>query len=586
MNDTSPTDAAEAPAPGDRPGIVERFREPRRAFAQVGRNRELRLLLLAWAGSSMGQWSASIAVTVLSYERAGAAAVALQVVLRMVPAAVAAPFMSTLADRRPRVRLMVSCDMGRVVLFVGMAAVAAAGAPLILVYLGSALAGVLDTGFQPAKQSLLPGLARDPAELTAANVASSSVESVSMFLGPALGGLMLAATSTSAVLVATALAVAWSALLVSRIREPVRTADRLEPSSDGAGEPGHGAAGESFLAASAAGIATVVKMPPVRAVVGLLTAQTFVAGLSIAMVTALALDELRTGEAGVGALNAAIGIGGVVGAVGAVTLVGVRGLGRVFAVSCVLWGVPFALIGALPVSIVAVVALAVTGLANTVVDVAGLTLLQRSAPEAVLARVFGVLESLILASVALGAIVAPVLLDVLGIRGALVAAGAMLPVAVALAWRPLRRLEATTTPVETARLALLRGAPMLAPLPMPVLERLAAAMTPIEVPAGEAVFAQGDAGDRFYLVESGAVEVLVDDRRVREQRAGDGFGEIALLRDIPRTATVRAVTDTTLQALPRDAFLEAVGASQQSGHAAENVVRSRLAWARPASTPA
>jgi MFS family permease len=562
----------------------ESARITRRAFAHP----PLRRLQLGWAGAAIGQWAASIAVTVFAYAAGGAPAVALQLVMRMLPAAVAAPFMSTFADRTSRVRVMVLADATRVVVLLGMAALVAVDAPLIAVFVGSAVAGVLGTAFEPAKSALLPDLAREPDELTAANVVSNGIDSTSFFLGPGLAGLLLAVSSPEVVLVATALTFLWSALLIAGISEPARgsgaTAGREGPADHGGEAPAPDEEHEPFLVAARAGFRTVAGVAPVRLIVALVAAQTFVDGLLATLVAALALDVLLIGDDGFGYLNAAIGVGGIIGAIGAVGLVGQRRLGLAFGVGCVFWGLPLALVGVVPEVAVAAVALAVIGVANTLVDVSAFTLLQRIAPPEVLGRVFGVLESMLLTTVALGAVTAPVLIELFGIEGALIASGAFLPVVVLLAAGGLRRLDATVdAAIPRDALALLRGIPLFAPLPPPVIERLASTAARVEVPAGAVVFAQGDPGDRFYAIASGRVEVEVDGRRVREQAAGDWFGEIALLRDVPRTASVRALEDLELVALERDDFVGAVSGHAPSTEAADTVISRRLVFARPAA---
>jgi hypothetical protein len=221
------------------------------------------------------------------------------------------------------------------------------------------------------------------------------------------------------------------------------------------------------------------------------------------------------------------------------------------------------------------VLLGIVGLANTVVDVAGFTLLQRAVPDAVLARVFGVLESVFLGTVALGAVVAAALVEGAGPEVALVVSGAFLPVMAALAWRPLSRIDAAA-PGPAPEIELLRRVPFLAPLPETTLERLAASLERRSVPAGETVIRQGDPGDLFYVIEDGEVDIEIDGETVHRRGPGEFFGEIALLRDVPRTATVRARTDVSLLTLERDEFVAAVTGHAPSAEAAGAVVAARL----------
>jgi hypothetical protein len=221
------------------------------------------------------------------------------------------------------------------------------------------------------------------------------------------------------------------------------------------------------------------------------------------------------------------------------------------------------------------VLLGLVGIGNTLVDVSSMTLLQRSADEEMLGRVFGVLESLILGGMAVGALVAPGIVSLLGPRGALVAVGAVLPALLVLTWPGLRRIDAAAR-VPTEPLELLRRIAIFAPLPPPVLERLASAAAEVHVPPRAEAVAQGAAGDRFYVVRDGRATVEVDGAETGELGPGDFFGEIALLRDVPRTATVRALDELTLYALERDDFLAAVTGHAPSRAAADSIVAARL----------
>jgi len=270
-----------------------------------------------------------------------------------------------------------------------------------------------------------------------------------------------------------------------------------------------------------------------------------------------------------------VGVGGLFGALAAAALVGRKRQAADFGLGIFIWGVPIALVAVWPNQVFVLVLLAVVGIGNTIVDVSGMTLLQRSAPDEVLARVFGVLESVLLLTVGLGAIVAPLLLNWLGTRGALIVAGSLLPLVVIPAWPRLNAIDrATEVPVE--RLELLRASPIFAPLPGSTLEQLAAALEKVCAAAGEEIVRQGEPGDHFYLIEEGILDVYIDGKLVQSLEPGESFGEIALLRDVPRTATVKARTEAVLYALDRRHFLAAVTGFGPSLSAAEGVIGMRL----------
>jgi MFS family permease len=543
--------------------LIGQLRQSSKAFRDVFANAALRRIQLAWAASIFGTWAYGIAVIVYAFEQGGATAVGIVGLVRWVAAAAVSPFAALLGDRYDKRLVMVSSDLARVVL-IGAAAVAVyTDSPPVVVYILAALVGVAATAFRPAEAALVPALARTPDELTAANVSASTIESIGMFGGPAIGGLLLAATGPATVFVVTAGLLLCSAILLVGIR-PAGEVERAEREE------------ESIREELLAGFRAIVHERRMRLLVGLFSAQTFVDGMLNVLIVVVALDLLDTGRAGLGFLNSAVGIGGLLGALAAAALVGRRRLAADFGLGIFIWGVPIALVAVWPNQVFALVLLGIVGVGNTLVDVSGMTLMQRAAPEDVLARVFGVLESLLLLTVGLGALVAPLLVNWLGDRGALIVAGALLPLLIVPAWPRLSAIDrAARVPEE--QLELLRGNAIFAPLPASTLEQLADRMREVRASAGEEIVRQGEPGDLFYVIEEGTVEVAVDGRPAHELGRGESFGEIALLRDVPRTATVTARSDVVLYALDRGTFIPAVTGSGPSLSAAEAVIGMRLA---------
>jgi MFS family permease len=547
--------------------LRQQLRDSARALRDVYENRNLRRLQYAWIGSSIGMWAYTIALMVYAYRQGGAAAVGVVGLIRWFPAAIAAPFAGVLGDRFPRLRVMKTADLVRAVTLGAATAAVAVGAPATAVYLLAILFTVVGMAFHPAQAGLLPTLARTPEELAAANVASTTIDAGGYFVGPALGGILLAVSNVETVFACTAALMLWSALMLTLIRLE-------EPEVPKAFEPG------SFRREVAAGFVTIAHDKRLRLIVGLFGAQTFVYGAFVVLTAVAAIRLLDLGSSGVGYLNAALGVGGLIGGVAAVALVGARRLAVTFGIALVLLGTPILLVGLWSKAIPAFLLIGVAGIGLTLVDVAGFTLLQRAVPEEVLSRVFGVLHSAFYATGGIGAIVAPVLISWLGIRGALVAAGAVLPVVTLPTFGLLAAIDRSIT-VPTAQLGRLRAIHMFAPLPAPTLEQLAQSLDRVAVPAGDLVFRQGDQGDRFYIVDSGEVEIEIDGREANVLEPGDYFGEIALLRDIPRTATARTRKATELYALDRDTFLGTITGHAVSIEAAETVVDSRLALRTP-----
>jgi MFS family permease len=545
--------------------LANRLAVARRDFGAVLRNRDVLRLELAWAFSIISTWAYSIAVVVFSFEKGGATAVGLVGLLRWLAAGLVSPFAALLADRYERRAVMVASDLLRAVLIAGAAAAVLADASAYVVYVLAALVSIAGTPFRPAEAALTPQLVRTPEELGAANVVASAIESTGIFVGPALGGLLLAWTSVSTAFLVTAVGVAISAVLILRIRP--------------AGRPeGEGEGLDTIRDELLEGFRAIFKRRSVALLVGLFAAQTFVDGLLSVLIAVVALDYLSGGASTVGWLNAASGIGGLVGAGLAGVLVGRGKLAADFGLGVVLFGLPLALLASWKSEGLALVLLAGVGVGNTLADVSGMTLLQRVTPPAVVGRVFGVLESVLLLTVALGAATAPVLASVLGTRGALVVAGLFLPALVVPSFGVLRRIDDLAAGPHPD-LDVLRGVPFFVSLPETALERLAAAAERVQVPAGEDVVKQGEAGDRFYVVAEGELGVSVDGAELATLHDGDYFGEIALLRDVPRTATVRARRDSVLVALDRDDFLTAVNGYAPSLSSAEAVVGLRLARA-------
>jgi len=542
------------------PSEVEgRAKASLRALGAVLASPSLRRLLLAWVGSILGGWAYLVALGVYAYDQGGASAVGLVGLIRLIPAAIVAPFAATLVDRFSRVWVMIASDLVRFALMIAAAGVIATDGPPPVVYALVALTTVAGTVFRPAKAALLPSLVASPAELTAANVASSTLESVGTFLGPALGGLLLALSDPAVVFAANGVTFLWSAFLVLGLRGREAPRERAPREAGGRDEDG----------GVLAGIATIVGEPTLRTLVGLYAAQTLVAGALNVLVVVTAFELLDLDDAGVGLLYAAVGVGGLIGGFVALVLSARGRLARDFAIGLALFGLPLAVLGGLPFAVIAVVALGVLGIGNSIVDVNALTIMQRAVPDAVLGRALGALDGILIGTLGLGAIAAPVLIELVGPEAALVVTGAVLPI-LALVTRP-RLLEIDRTSSAPEATELLRGVPLLASLPEPLLERLAQESIGVEVRAGIPIVREGEPGDRFYVVRSGSVSILG-----RAFGPGDAFGEIALLRDVPRTATAIAVTDVELVALEREPFVAAVTGHAPSAAAADTVIAARL----------
>lgn len=545
--------------------LRDRFGESLVALRGVFGNAALRRIEFAYAGSQIGNFANGVAVAVYAYEQGGATAVGIVTAIRQIVAATIAPFSASLADKLPRERVMLAADLGRVLTVGATAAAVARGSAPLLVYALATATTALATLFRPAEASLMPLIARTPEELTAANITSSTFDSLGVFVGPSIAAFLLALRGPEAAFAFVALTFVWSAFFIARVHTP--------PMATAHGHGGGDDASRSLVD----GFRAIGAEPRLRLLIGLYGAQCFVAGALGVFVVAVALRLLGIGSAGVGLLQAACGVGALAGAGVALSLVPRARLATDFALGLFLWGVPLLLLGAFPTAVVAAIALTVVGVGNTLVDISAMTLLQRAAPPDVAGRIFGCLESVVIGSLALGALSAPVLIALVGIRGGLIVVGSVLPILGVLRWRALARIDdGSRVPVE--RLEAVRAVPFLAALPLQTLEFLAARLELVELSEPQTLFSSGDHGDRFYIIATGALAVELPGE-TKILHAPSFVGEIALLKDIPRTATVRSTTPVTLWALDRDDFLGAVTRHARSSAGADEVVTLRLGGA-------
>lgn len=544
-------------------GVGGRIAGSLRAVGPVAADPGLRRAVLAYAGFYFAEWATWIAMLVYAFERGGATEAGVVALLQLIPASIVAPIAASMSDRMPRERALLVGYVAQTGAMGATALAIAIGVPVPLVYVLAAASATSVTLTRPAHGAILPSLAATPDDLTAANVASGTVQNVSILVAPTVAGLLLGLSGAAAVFGLAALVTALGALLVAGIR--IRSdAVAIDPDRT-----------ERAGAMLAGGFATLRRSSGPRTIVALIAAGGMIEGALEVFIVVLALDLLAAGETGVGFLSSAVGAGGLIGAAAAVALVGRARLALPFAAGLLLWGVPMAVVGLVPQFSLAFLLFVVAGIGRTLMDVAGRTLLQRATNDDALGRVFGVLEGLHMAMLGLGSVAVPALVAISGPREALVLAGLWTPLVLVVAWRALRAVDAAAV-VHIRELELLRAVPMFAPLSPPTIERLARRLVPVRVPAGSWVIREGEVGDRYYLVDRGEVDVFVDDTHVRHQGPGSAFGEIALIRKVPRTASVRAATDLLLYALEREVFLAVVAGHPESRAGAESLVASRL----------
>jgi MFS family permease len=573
------TQSAAQDSPADRRGLfaaaATAARETRGSLASVFRNPNLRRIQLALGGSMIGDWAYGTAVAVWAYGVGGATAVGVWSAIRLGLLALTSPFGAALADRYPRRAVMITADLVRA----GLIALATVCLYLDLhpafVFVLATVTSIVSTAFRPAQRALMPALANHPEELTASNGTASTLESLSFFLGPSVGALLLVVADVETVFLVNMATFLASTLLVTRVRVPKAAPTSSDPSADvcatvgGDEEPK-----ERFLGEVSAGFRTIARDRDLLVVTAEVSAQTVVAGASAVFTILMAVHILGTGPQGVGYLDSILGVGAIVGGFTAIARASRRRLAQDMTYGVMLWSLPLLLVTVWPHPAAAFAAVILLGFGNPLVDVNMETIIQRITPDEVMGRVFGALEACLIATMALGAAVMPALVHWWGLRAALGVVGLGVALLALVGLPRMRGLDHRLR--RPAGLDLLEAIPMFAPLTPGVVESLARSLIRVSVPAGEVVVRQGTDSDRFYVIESGLVEVTQNGAVLRREDAGDFFGEIGLLRDVPRTATITAVEDTVLLALERADFLDAVTGQTESRMAADDIVSRRL----------
>lgn len=528
------------------------------AFASNARNPDLRRAQLSFLGAWTAEWAFTVALGIVAYRDGGAIAVGLVGLLRMMPSAILAPLLSPIADRGRRERVLILVSVVRGAATAAAAVVVAVAGPTMVIYALAVLSTIAATLYRPAHSALLPSLCRTGYELASANMVRGLLDSAATLVGPLLAAVLLQFTGVDIVFAVAAAASFLAAALLVRLRYEA--------------PPRPPAPMRANLAKEAAdGVRAVTRNRDLVLILGLAAAQALTRGALTVLSVVVAIELLGTGESGVAALMTAVGVGAVLGSLAASFLVGTGRLGAWFAVGVGLWGLPLTLVGIVPQESAALGLLAFVGVGNALIDLAGFTLIGRMAPDEVLARVFGVLESLVTVFIGIGAIVASSMVEWFGVQTALVAIGLVCPILAAAAWRRLRGLDRSVGVLDLD-IGLLQQVPMFRTLPLPAVEQLARGLEPVTVARDHVVFTQGDIGDRYYLIESGEADVVGGGRVVATLGPGEGFGEIALLRRTRRTATVVARSELTLQSLGSDRFLPAVLGYTPSAQQAAEVV--------------
>ncbi len=467
-------------------------------------------------------------------------------VAQLVPAALIGPPAAAVADARGGLFALQLGYVWQASAMAGTAAVLLTGGPSLLAYVLAAAAASGVSVTRPAQAAALAQLVETPEELTAGTALSSWIEGTSALVGPALAGVLISVNGPGLAFAVYAGVVAAGAVLVAVLRPPARRRDIGLTESPDLGNAGNAMAGVAALRAE----------PETRALLAVVGVQYVAIGALDVLSVVLAIGVLGLGAPAAGYLTAAFGAGGILGGLGALTLIGSRSLGRPLIGSAVTWAGAFAALAVWTTTGTAYALLVVAGVARAVLDAAGRSLLARVTAAHLLARLFGVLEGLADVGLATGSLLVPALVALGGARAALAGVAAVVGAAALIALPWLRSLDQRG--VSRNKLVLVSGCGLFAALPPQVLEGLARELEPIRIPEGRRVIREGDTGDHFFLIAHGELEVSTAGEAIRMLGPGTGFGEIALLHDIHRTATVVARSDCVLYALGRRPFLDAL----------------------------
>ncbi len=520
---------------------------PTGMFASLLRNArsaELRRVQLAFTGFSISEHATWLAVLFFALERGGPREVGLIAFIQLVPSVVLTPFSSYAGDRFRPQRVLAA---GYAIQSVSMAVVAFAmlSGNGILVYAASTIAATAVSFTRPVMGSLLPTLTHRPADLVAANVVTGVIQQIGRLGGPLMAGLLMAFHAPSSVFAACALitgAACLMVVLIPAVDEHLYDAPDVGDLTD-----------RMF-----AGFATMRREARLRTLVGLMAAAGLVGGIADVLFVTFAAERLDGGGGQAGLLAAAFGVGGILGVVAVSRVVRGTQVEGIFVASALLVSLALASMALSDGLVTGLLLFALLGVGVSLVQFTAAVTIQRQAPTEVLARVFGIVEGAEAGAMAVAGLLVTVLVVWFSVNEAFVALAMVVFALIGLGIVTLRRHGDDTTPVDDEIIDRLVHDQVFAALPAPKMERLGRTAVRRRSPVGTAVVVQGDVGEHYFLIVDGTLSVVRDGKTVNSLGAGQSFGEIALLRDVPRTSTVAATSDVELLMIARDDFLEAV----------------------------
>jgi MFS family permease len=569
--------------------------ETLRIYRGLLSNRPLTKLLVGELISGIGDWLYIVAIFVVIYrETSDAAIVGLFGAVRLFPYIVLSVPAGVIADKFDRRLVLLVSDLLRGTVMLLMTFIVATDGPVLALVVLALVAASGSTFFYPSMAAYLPSLAADERQLGPANSAMASIGNVSFILGPAIGGILIAAGGVVFAFILNALsflviaAILWT--LPPSIAGKPRAAERAaeqpadEPADAETAQPApafaptpatDAATPEPSGAPAAAAVgpgpepAAAARRLPWRPFSGVLLVQ-FIEGFfdgGIQSVTiVLAVSVLNAGEEANGYLNAAIGVGGLIGALVSGVLVLRRGLSGPLLAGAAITALGAALLGYTPLLSVALLAIGLTASGSIVIDVVLETVFQRVVPDELRGRAFGTMMTLSTVAAAIGAFCLPVLVIAVGAFPTMALSGLAIVVACFLSLGLLGgAMTRAASPFE-ATLARVAKLPLFAGVQPSRLEAALGHVRSVDVAAGQVIVRQGDPADRFYIIASGSFTVSQaapdgTSTVLRQLGPDEVFGELGLLNQAPRSATVTADTAGTLFEMDGDDFLALVGGS-------------------------
>lgn len=548
-----------------------------RTYRSALSRRDLRLLFGGLLVSATGSWAYNVALLAFVFERTGSLAwVGVAGLVRCVPPLVLSPYGGVVAERTERIRLMVGADVICAIWQGALAAVAVSGAPVVLALVFAGLTAASNVVYDPAVAATIPSVVNEQ-ELVAANALNGTIDNLVVIAGPAVGAVLLALSSPAWVFAINGASFAAAAMIVSRMRARSRPVDVTE----------EGTAGP--LRQMTVGARTIARLASARTLVAFSMLVSFVYGTDTVLFVGVSAHRLGTGAKGFGYLMAGLGIGGIVIAAAVDRLARSRRLAPIILVGALGYCLPTALLTVIHSPELAFAVQIVRGASTLVVDVLAITALQRAVPSDQLARVFGMFSALFIGAIALGTVVTPAIVSAFGLSAALLIMAFGPAAAALLGWPALRsvdRRSAARAEALAARVALLERLEIFAAASRPILERLAALANEVTFAGGAEIIREGDPADALYVLVAGEVEVSArgehggPERFLRTMSAPTYFGEIGVLQQVPRTATVRATSPCRCERIEGADLVEALNSTPPSVSLMENA-RSRLALTHP-----